>query len=298
MGKNKLITLLFGILFVLATSATSAVAQAPNADDAKTPAPAEVAHGSGPPPKPGDPHQNLAEAATNPISNLMQFQFQNQTNWKNYESSSYSNAFIVQPVIPFKLPWKKVPLLITRNTLPYVPTQKLRGNRNRHNGIGDITSLNFFVPKLNTKKYMIAMGPAISFPTASSDYTGSGKWAAGPCALYINLQFKGWQWGVMGWYMSSFAGSSRRNYVSQLNFQPFCVKHFAKGWYAGTIDNPGTYNFRTSNWTFPFGPRLGRVFKIGKLNVNAFAETFYSPGNDGASYKWGSKIGLTLLLPK
>ena len=297
MKKNKLIILLLSLFFMLATSATSAVAQAPTADDTKTPAPAEVAHGSDPP-KPGDPHQNLAEAATNPVANLMQFQFQNQIGWKNYESSSYSNTFIVQPVLPWKLPWKKVPLLLTRTTIPYVTTQKLRGSSRRHDGIGDIQHLSFFVPKLKTRGIMVGVGPAISIPSATSDYTGSGKWSAGPLALFINLRTKGLQWGVMSWYLSSFAGSSRRNYVSQLYFQPFCIKHLAKGWYVGNPDNPGTYNFRTSNWTYPIGPRVGRVFKIGKLNVNAFAETYYSPGNDGPSAKWTTKIGLTLLFPK
>ena len=48
---------------------------------------------------------SLAETATNPIGNLVQLQFQDRYNWSNYNSDGASNAAIVQPVIPFKLPW-------------------------------------------------------------------------------------------------------------------------------------------------------------------------------------------------
>jgi hypothetical protein len=59
---------------------------------------------------------NLAEAATNPIANLIQFQVQDSYNWKNHNSSGYSNVTTLQAVIPVKLPWEGGPLLITRTT--------------------------------------------------------------------------------------------------------------------------------------------------------------------------------------
>ena len=296
MTKIGLRNLLLGIFFVYAISVTTAVAQETSAEDMKTPANAEVPHG-GDPPKSGDQQDSLAEAATNPISNLIQVQLFDQSGFNNYESRSYSNAFIVQPVVPFKLPWEKVPLLVTRTTLSYVTTPKLRGS-GRHNAFGDIVNLAFAVPKLKAKGMMLGVGTALSLPTANSDYTGSGKWSAGPAAVYINMRTKGLQWGVLSWYLSSFGGSSRRNAVSQLSFQPFVVKHFAGGWYLGSQDNPGTYNFMTRKWTFPIGPKLGRVFKIGKQSVNGFGGMYYSPLNDGPTARWTAKIGLTLLFPK
>ena len=62
-------------------------------------------------------HSSLAAAATNPIANLVQVQLQNQYNAKNWGVDGYSNAAIVQPVIPFKLPWESVPTMVTRTTL-------------------------------------------------------------------------------------------------------------------------------------------------------------------------------------
>ena len=282
MKTNKFSTLLLVALFVIVTFAV-AQAQA-------------IPHGSDPP-HPDDPHQNLAEAATNPMANLIQFQLLNTIGINHNEVTGASNTFVVQPVIPIKLPFEKVPLLITRTTIPYAWTQK-DGKGDHHNGFGDITSLGFFNPKLPDPKQILGVGWALTIPSASSDYTGSEKWSAGPAAVYINLNTKGLQWGLLSWYEASFAGTSNRNHVSEVFFQPILTKHFAKGWYLSLPDDPGTYNFASSNWTYPIGAVLGRVFKLGKLPVKAFGESYYSPGNDGPSKRWTIKLGLTLLFPE
>jgi hypothetical protein len=259
--------------------------------------PQHVPHGSDPK-HPDDPHQNLAEAATNPMANLMQFQLQNTIGVNHYKVSGASNNFVVQPVIPIKLPFEKVPSLITRTTIPYTWTQK-DGKGDHHNGFGDIASLGFFNFKLPDPKQILGLGWALSIPSASSDYTGSQKWSAGPNAIYVNLKTKGWQWGMLSWYEASFAGSSRRSHVSKIYFQPILTKHFAKGWYMSSPDDPGTYNFATSNYTFPIGAVVGRVFKLGgKLPVKAFGESYYSPGDDGPSARWTIKLGITFLFPE
>ena len=94
-------------------------------------------------------HANLAAAATNPISNLVQFQLQDQYNWDNHDSSGYSNQFLIQPVAPFNMPFEKVPLLITRTTVPYVSTPDLGSPIHRKHGFGDTTFLAIALPKLN-----------------------------------------------------------------------------------------------------------------------------------------------------
>ena len=43
---------------------------------------------------------DLGEAATNPVSNLVQFRLQNQHSWENYNADSWSNAGLIQTVIP------------------------------------------------------------------------------------------------------------------------------------------------------------------------------------------------------
>jgi len=285
-GKMKVIrsiTLVLVALFVIVTSALAGPEHCPHGSEPKQPC---------------DPHQNLAEAATNPMANLMQFQLQNTIGVNHYEVTGASNNFVVQPVIPIKLPFEKVPMLITRTTVPYAWTQK-DGKGDHHNGFGDIASLGFFNIKLPTKKEILGVGWALGIPSASSDYTGSGKWSAGPSAVYMNLKTKGFQWGLLTWYLGSFAGSSRRNHVSEVYIQPIITKHFAKGWYMSSPDDPGTYNGASKKWTWPIGAAVGRVFKLGgKLPVKAFGESYYSPGDDGPSKRWTIKLGLTLLFPE
>lgn len=245
---------------------------------------------------------SLAEKATNPIGNLIQLQLQDQYNFTNHNSEGYSNAAIVQPVVPFKLPWESVPTLITRTTLPYVTTPDLGDPIDRRNAWGDTSILVLALPKLETKGLMIGLGPALSMDTATDDFTGTGKWSAGPAAVYFNGRTKGLQWGVLGWHYWDFAGDDDRDSVNETFFQPFVVKHFDKGWYLGTPDVPGSYNWNADDdsdgWTFPLGVRLGRVMKLGKQPVNIFGEVFNSPWEDGATSQTSLKVSFTLLFPK
>jgi hypothetical protein len=245
-------------------------------------------------------HANLAEAATNPVANLMQFQVQNVFNPDNHNSSGSSNNFIIQPVIPFKLPWEKVPVLITRTTIPYVTTPDLGSPVNRKNGLGDIVLLTLATPKLKTKGMQLGLGSTVTIPTAGdNDFTGSGKWQAGPAFLYINMKTPSLQWGLFTYQQWSFATtSSGREDVSKLALQPFITKHLSNGWYIGSPDNPQNYDFKSKKMTWALGGQVGRVMKLGKLPVKLFAEPLYNPENDaGPTAKWSLKLNMTMLFP-
>jgi len=131
--------------------------------------------------------EGLAGEATNPFANLMQFQFQfqYQYNASHYNTDDTSTLGVVQPVIPFKMPWKSVPLMITRTTIPYVTTPEtdLRPGRppplinlpdggfveaptglSSQSAWGDIVSFGLFLPKLKAKGQTIGIGPVVSLP--------------------------------------------------------------------------------------------------------------------------------------
>ena len=252
-------------------------------------------------PPPADAAANLAAQATNPAANLMQFQIQNSYNWDNYNSSGSGNTFVIQPVIPIPLPWEAVPLVITRTTIPYVRTPGL-DTVGHKNGFGDISFLGLFTPKTGLKGQTIGLGPTVTFPTAGdNEFTGSGKWQAGPSFLYINHQTST-QWGFFGWQQWSFASTSSgkgRPGVNKPSLQPFITHHFGKGWFVGTPDGPQVYDWKTKEWTLTLGPQLGRVFKIGKQPVKLFGAVYHNPvDNGGPSAKWRAKMGLTLLFPE
>lgn len=247
------------------------------------------------------PERNLSEAATNPIANLVQFQLQNVYNWDNHNSSGYGNNVVIQPVVPVKLPFEKVPLLITRTTIPYVSTPNLGPGVGRKHGFGDTVALGLFTPKLKAKGVQLGLGYTLTIPTAGdNDFTGSGKWQAGPSVLFINMRTPGLQWGLFAFQEWSFASnSSGREDVSKLSLQPFITKHFKKGWYIGSPDNPQVYDFKEDEWTWALGGSLGRVMKLGKLPVKLFAEPLYNPNNSaGPTPTWSLKLNATFLFPE
>ena len=69
-------------------------------------APHETPHKAEPP---TGGHDDLAAAATNPISNLIQFQMQNSYSPHSYNANGYYNVGIIQPVIPVKLAGRRCP---------------------------------------------------------------------------------------------------------------------------------------------------------------------------------------------
>ena len=246
---------------------------------------------------------NLAEAATNPIANLMQFQVQNAYKWKNHNSHGYANVSTLQAVIPVKLPWESVPLLITRTTLPYVTTPNFEGSADRARGFGDGEMLLLATPKLKAKGVQLGLGVNTVFPTGGDNLiTSDRKYQIGPAALFINMRTPTWQWGMFGyqlWDVANASNASDKSYVSKLSLQPVLVKHFAKGWYAGTPDTPQTYDFNANKWTWALGAQVGRVQKFGKQPVKWFGEILYNPEDDnGPTAEWTAKLNLTFLFPE
>ena len=262
------------------------------------PAPANPAHPTG-----GSNAANLAAAATNPIAALMQFQLQNTYNFKNYNSEGFSNVTTLQSVIPVPLPFKSVPMLITRATLPYVTTPDLGEPIGRVTGFSDFQLLLMGVPKHKGKGYTIGVGINTVWPTAGSNpVVGNGKYQTGPAFLYLNMKTPTWQWGIFTYQLWSYAsgrGVSGRDNISKIYIQPVLTKHFKKGWYMQSSDTPMTYDWKSEKWTVPLGGSVGRVMKLGKQPVKLFAEVLYDPiSGNGPIAKWLFKANITFLLPE
>jgi hypothetical protein len=289
------------IVFGLTTGSVLAQEESPkkNLPPHKMPAPAEPGASEGK----GNQHANLAEAATNPLANLVQFQLQNQYNAVvDNSGTGASNTFLIQPVIPFGLPFKKMPTLITRSTLPYISTPKLP-EIGREYGFGDFTLLAVGIIPF-AKGQNIGLGTSLVFPTGgSNEILSGGKYLAGPAFAYVNTMFKGWQLGILGWQHWNVAdgpGGGKKGNVSEFSIQPLITKHFSKGWYVRLQDDVWKYNFETNDWSMPTGPVLGKVFKLGKMPVNLYSGIYYDPmkHDDQSSNTWSWKVNLTLLFPK
>lgn len=239
----------------------------------------------------------LAQKATNPIGDMIQVQLQYQRGEDIYNLGGSSDVGIVQPVIPFDLPFESVPKLITRTTIPYVSTPDLPGTGSV-DGLGDTVLLAFALPKLESQGQLLGLGPALLIPTATEDETGADKWAAGPAAVYINLKTKGFMWGGLAYAYWDFAGDDDRADVSQYYIQPIANKYLPGGWYVGLQDVPWSYNDETDEWNLPIGPRVGKVTKIGNQSVNIFGGVYYNNEETTGTAEWTYKLSLSLLFPQ
>ena len=249
-------------------------------------------------------NKDLGAAATNPVSNLVQFRLQNQYSPENYNADSWSNAALAQIVAPLPgLASKFDPLqgIVTRTTIPYVSTPKIEGI-NRKNGLGDTQMQVFFVPKAAPKKTVWGIGPAFTFPTAGdNDYTGAGQWQAGPAAVVMVMPTPSVQVGGLLFQQWDFHETrSSANDVSVLSFQPIVFKHFDGGWYIGGPDVPQTYNWKTNDWTLNLGAVVGRVGPVGGRPMQLYGGVYYNTeeNDDQVSSEWVVKVNVGFLFPK
>ena len=209
-------------------------------------------------------HADLGAQATNPVAPLMSLRLQYQNSPSNYNADGYSQAGIGQAVIPFELPSKAVPMLITRTTIPYLSTPDLGEPVNRKHGFGDTSLLTFFVPNFGLKGHTLAFGASVGIPTGGdNEFTGSGQWTLGPTFVYLNTKTKGIQWGFMAFQDFDVASTrSDAADVDKISLQPIFTWHLKKGWYVAAPDLPQVYDNETNEWSTNIGAVVGRVFPL------------------------------------
>jgi len=220
--------------------------------------------------------QDIEKAAQNPIAAMYVLPIQNNTQFGIGPNDRTQNVLNIQPVIPLSI--SKNTNLIVRTIIPIIsqPVYKPTGNEEnpwvneRENGLGDI-ALSLFFTARNPKKLIWGVGPAIGLPTATDLNTlGTGKWSAGP-AIILLIQPGKWTMGLVAQNTWSFAGHEDRAKVNQFFTNPFIVRQIAKGWYVNSAPIiTSNWNAESGEkWLVPLGIGAGKVFKVGKLPINA-----------------------------
>jgi hypothetical protein len=262
-----------------------------------TPGTSDTAEG-----KEGEPHQvsasELNRQLSNPVTSLWSLTF--QFNNFRLENGEWNYNLQFQPVLPVSL--TKDLNLITRPVIPLynsVPHETAPGHFERTTGFGDIVLLELLSPT-HSGNWILGAGPTFIFPTATSDFTGQGKWQAGP-AFVVGYLTKQFIVGVFPQQWWSFAGDSSRPDTSQMNLQPFAAWFFGEGWslgYSGNIlaDWKAPSNNR---WTVPIGVAVGKVVKLGRLPVKIQLAGQYMPIRpDNVGQEWNIQLMLTPVIPK
>jgi hypothetical protein len=152
----------------------------------------------------------------------------------------------------------------------------------RTTGFGDLYYVGLLSPKEAIKhetggSSVWGVGLDASFPTATDDLLGSGRYAMGPSALYAYLGPKLKLGGLIQTYFD-FAGENNRDDVSLMNLQIFYYYSLNDTMSVGAGPNI-IANFEADSrdtWTVPIGLGINRTFQFGKVPVRIGLEYYYA----------------------
>jgi hypothetical protein len=247
----------------------------------------------------GEPDSSeLNRELTNPVSSL--WSISNQFNNFELNNGQWSNNWNFQPVLPVGLTkdWN----LITRPVMPFyniVPHETSPNEFARDAGLGDLALLELLSPA-HSGNWVLGAGPTAIFPTATSVFTGQGKWQLGPSFVvgYLTKQFF---IGVFPQQWWSIGGEHFRPDTNQMNLQPIAALFFGEGWsigYSGNILADWTAPSEDV-WTVPVGLALGKVVKLGRLPVKVQLALQYMPVHPRISgQEWNVQVSITPVMPK
>lgn len=237
-------------------------------------------------------HHEVNEA-NNPLTPKITINFHDYfiPSFRDVPGDPHANQFLLRGLLPSDL--FDVPQLF-RFTLPIATSPDEPDGY--VTGLGDLTLMDIFIlPKKGETTF--GAGPLIVLPTATDSSLGSGKWQIGGAGVVVAPQ----SWGLLGGlvtYQTSFAGSSSRDDVDLLTFQPIANLNLTDGWY---IRSSATWNFNLESGSsyVPVGFGVGKVIPLEKgITMNAFLEPQYTVWHDGpGAPRWQIFAGVNFQFP-
>src|SRR5690349_19253322 len=144
-----------------------------------------------------DRHQkeeaSLAKQSQNPVANMVSLPLQYNYYTGGGLGSASQMVLNVQPVLP--LPIGKDWLIVSRTIVPFVsipvpPGASVVGSNPlltpQLGGIADIQEQAYFT-STKPAKWTWAVGPILSFPTATNRLARTGQWGLGPTAVALTM---------------------------------------------------------------------------------------------------------------
>lgn len=167
----------------------------------------------------------------------------------------------------------------------------------RTTGFGDMYYVGLFAPSkgidMLNGNFLWGAGFDISFPTATDDVLGTGKWSAGPSALGVYMG-PSWKLGGLGMHYWDFAGDNDRDNVNLSNLQYFVYYSLNETTSIGAAPNiiANWEQESSDRWTVPLGLGINKTFQFGKVPVRIGVELHYSviqPDNVPSS-EWDFRV--------
>jgi hypothetical protein len=249
---------------------------------------------------------DLNKELSNPVTSVWSIAFQQNNYLLEIEGKKdhWNSNLNFQPVLPVALTenWNLItrPVVTVFNSAPH-PNPHNAAEIKRTTGFGDTVFMEMLAatPRL-VGNWLLGVGPTFIFPTASSNFTGQGKWQVGP-AVVVGYLSKKWILGAFVQNWTSFGGSGNRPDTNQMNLQPFAAYFLPGGWsigYSGNILANWKADSAGDVWTVPIGIGIGKVVKLGPLPVKIGLSVQYMlhhPDNFGQ--KWNIQLGVTPVIP-
>jgi len=240
----------------------------------------------------------LAKKTQNPVADLISVPFQSNFNFDAGSKNATVYVLNVQPVIPFHLTsdWN----LITRTIIPIINQPSLFPGPNNISGsawgLGDINP-SFFLSPAKPGALVWGVGPTFTLPTSTDWRLGSGKFSLGPTAVALLMEGP-WvvgalmnnQWSVAGWGDKD---------VNQMLIQPFVNYNLGRGWAVSTspIITADWEAGSDDHWTVPVGGGVSKLFKLGKLPINASLQAYANVVRPEHASDWNLRFQVQFLLP-
>jgi hypothetical protein len=246
--------------------------------------------------------EDLAKIAQNPVGNLISVPFQENAYFNVGPLNGTQNVLNIQPVYPIHLnsDWN----VITRTILPIISLPAFSPGQGSTSGIGDV-QLSAFLSPANPGDWIWGVGTAMQFPTHSNDLLGNNNAGLGPTFVILHLE-KGspWVYGALVnniWSIGS-SGNPSSNAPKYNNglIQPFLNYNFEGGAYL-TTSPIVTVNWEargSQQWSVPMGGGAGKIFKIGRLPVNAQLGGYYSVVRPDYAPNWQIRAQVQFMFPK
>lgn len=247
---------------------------------------------------------------SNPVGYLWFIQFQ-QNNFQLQNPHHWNSNLQLQPLLPVSLTknWNLItrPIFQLFSSTPYPKlvvnpsTHRPQVETDRTTGFGDTTLLEMLSPGPGVVgKWLLGLGPTFIFPTASTKWTGQGKYQAGPAAVLGYLSKK-WIFGVFVQNWTSFAGGRSRADTNEMNLQPFAAYFLPDGWSIG-YSGIALANWKAESgnvWTVPIGLGISKVVRLGRLPVKFSLAVQYMPIHpDAYGQHWNLQFQITPVIPK
>ncbi|MEG9433570.1 neuromedin U [Terriglobus sp. ADX1] len=231
------------------------------------------------------------DAAQNPVAAAISIPLQNNVDYGVGPYRRAGDAFLLEPVIPFKLSSKWA--VISRTIVPVEVVPRLSPSEGVDYGLGNIQP-QFYLTPLRQGNFLWGAGPQLWLPTATDKVLGTNKWGGGPTMVAL---YRRGHWLGGGLVNNQFAGINH-HHVNQLTIQPFVYYNMAKGWYgvSSTVITADWTASRSQRWTVPLGGGIGRVFLIGKQPFNARTQIFNDVRTTNGGPSWQLQTQLQILL--